>query len=130
MPHRREDTRPTVRTGAPPPLEGLSREADQGRGEGWVRASPGPPPPPDLDPLRGSSPQGEGEYSSSHATDPDAYGGMPSIPSYRRRPVFTTLPHTSGEVVDTGPRPSPVQARMTGWTQIVLQMTQLLRNGP
>src|ERR1700733_13589354 len=29
---------------------------------------------------------------------------MPSIPSYRRRPISTPLPHRSGEVVDTGLR--------------------------
>ncbi len=38
----------------PPPVEG-------GWGEGLVGANPGPTPPPNLDPLRGPSPQGEGE---------------------------------------------------------------------
>src|ERR1700721_1781443 len=103
MPHARQDKRPTVSTGTPPPLEGLSREADQGWGEGCVLAYPGPPPPPNLDPLRGSSPQGEGEYSSPHASYPDAYGGMPSIPSYRPRAF-------AGAGL----------AGITGWTQIML----------
>jgi error-prone DNA polymerase len=51
--------------GTPPPLEGLSREADQGRGEGRLHppATDTRTPPPNLDPLRGSSPQGEGESS-------------------------------------------------------------------
>jgi ABC-2 type transport system ATP-binding protein len=46
----------------PPPLVG------GGRGEGLVGATPGSTAPPNLDPLRGSSPQGEGE--SSGATTP------------------------------------------------------------
>ena len=40
---------------SPPPLEGLGREADQGRGEGAVGATSRPTPPPN--PL----PQGEGK---------------------------------------------------------------------
>jgi len=43
---------------APPPLEGLGREADQGWGEGCEHRRT---PPPNLGPLRGPSPQGEGE---------------------------------------------------------------------
>jgi DNA-binding IclR family transcriptional regulator len=52
---------------SPPPLAGLGREADQGWGEGasqsrhLVEATLAPPPPPNLGPLRGPSPQGEGE---------------------------------------------------------------------
>ena len=51
---------------APPPLVGLSREADQGPGEGCeqYRTAGVRAPPPDLDPLRGSSPQAEGEFSA------------------------------------------------------------------
>ena len=46
---------------SPPPLEG------GGWGEGCARSLAGGAhtPPPDLDPLRGSSPQGEGETSSA-----------------------------------------------------------------
>jgi len=46
---------------SPPPLEGLGREADQGRGEGSNRTGLASTPPPSLGPLRGPSPQGEGE---------------------------------------------------------------------
>ncbi|HUB43862.1 MAG TPA: DEAD/DEAH box helicase [Acetobacteraceae bacterium] len=52
---------------APPPLVGSGREADRGKGEGTGRTSAAHrPPPPALGPLRGPSPQGEGEHSVSH----------------------------------------------------------------
>jgi hypothetical protein len=46
---------------SPPPLEGFGREADGGWGEGLVGYSHRPTPPPNVRPLRGRSPQGEGE---------------------------------------------------------------------
>ena len=46
---------------APPPLEGLGREADQGWGEGCVR----PLSSPERTPTTSLLPQAEGEYSSS-----------------------------------------------------------------
>ena len=53
----------------PPPLEGLGREADQGWGEGSVQppATAVRTPPPHLGPLRGPSPQGEGENVAAAA---------------------------------------------------------------
>jgi succinyl-CoA synthetase alpha subunit/succinyl-CoA synthetase beta subunit len=52
-----------VTENTPPPLEGLCREADRGRGEGGVQARTEVvrTPPPNLGPLRGPSPPGEGE---------------------------------------------------------------------
>jgi len=68
----------------PPPLVGLGREADQGWGQGsglplavGVRT-----PPPNLGPLRGQSPQGEGE---------SCFSPSPRHPSPARRFQLPTL---------------------------------------
>ena len=66
----------------PPPLEGLSREADQGWAEGPAGTTLRPNPPPNLDPLRGSSPHGEGEYPAP-ATSPELWLTRPDQPPVR-----------------------------------------------
>jgi len=56
---------------APPPLVGLDREADQGRGERTSRTAPSRrPPSPILGPLRGPGPQGEAEQHASRRRPP------------------------------------------------------------
>jgi len=59
-------------------------------GEGSINASLRPTPPPNLGPLRGPSPQGEGEYFGLAAAYPDAYAATPR--AQRRTPVPAASP--------------------------------------
>ena len=70
----------------PPPLEGLGREAEQGWGEGCVhpQAPDVRTPPPNLAPLRGPSPQGEGESLTCTTS-------TPLVPPARPLPPIPTL---------------------------------------
>jgi F-type H+-transporting ATPase subunit b len=92
------------RAAPPPPLAGLSRGADQGRGQG---AEPDPPDqasrdfplPSHLDPLRGSSPQGEGTSVIVWAAPPQSAPSPPLRITFRVDPALLAgvelrAPHT------------------------------------